>query len=320
MSAATQGLRSHGFAGPEDYIERITYQIWNEPRDVDCIATYYGPHTRIHMAGGELVGAASVLDNTRARLTAYPDFHGRIEDTIWTGSEDRGYRTSMRWTWTGTNAGPSAVGPATGKRVTVQAIANCVVDGQVIVEEWLGVNPLSQIRQLGLATHDVIRRLPAPFARPTSRLGRSDVSGRAGEVVLEALNGLLGTGGSSGSPRGFHPHCYSAFSADDHAHGIERLVQWAQTLSTQVPDLRLELDDQYEQPGPDDTVRVASQLFLTGTGPRGALNALVIAHHHVAEDRVVRQWLACDELDLARRGVVLARPTHHLAPSPARRI
>ena len=314
MTTTTTGLLGHGFDGPEDYIERITYQIWNEPRDVESISNYYGTGTRIHTSAGDVVGDAAVVANTRDRLVAYPDFHGRIDDTIWTGSEDEGYRTSMRWTWTGTNTGPSPFGPATGRPVVFQAIANCVVRGQVIVEEWLGANPLSQVRQLGLPVDEVIPRLPSLPADPPVRHGVTDVSGAAGQSVLDALDALL----SRGSVRGFDARCRSWLSADDLVDGADGLATWAERLSSRVADLTVELDDQYEQPGDDALLRVASQLYLTGTGPTGALSELLIAHHHVREGRVVGQWLAYDELALERRGVPLERAGVPAPPSSDR--
>lgn len=59
---------------------------------------------------------AEIVANTRERLRAYPDFHGVIDETIWTRDE-HGVRTSICWTWTGMNtgAGASPLGPATGR-------------------------------------------------------------------------------------------------------------------------------------------------------------------------------------------------------------
>ena len=111
MTQSPIGLRPHGFDGPVDYIERITDDIWNLPqRDPSLISKYYSPDTAIHLDAGDLVGAEVVIANTHARLRSYPDFHGDIDDTIWTGSEDEGYRTSMRWTWTGTDVGGTVFG------------------------------------------------------------------------------------------------------------------------------------------------------------------------------------------------------------------
>jgi hypothetical protein len=125
------GVRPFGFVDVVDYIERITYDIWNgAERDPGLCHRYYGPDTPIFMDGGDLVGAERVVANTEAAWSRSPDFPGSSTTPIWTGDEATGYRTSMRWTWSATNSGPSIFGPATGRPVRFAAIANCVVRGR----------------------------------------------------------------------------------------------------------------------------------------------------------------------------------------------
>lgn len=167
MTRSPLGVVPYGFDGPVDYIARITNDIWNLPqRNPELIRKYYSPATAIHTDAGDLTGDEIVIANTLARLRSYPDFHGIIDDTIWTGSEDEGYRTSMRWTWTGTDSGGTGFGPATHRYVKFMAIANCIVQGEVIVEEWLGANPLSQARQLGYSAEDAVRATSYPRFQP----------------------------------------------------------------------------------------------------------------------------------------------------------
>ena len=106
------------------------------------------------------MGDEIVIANTHARLGTYPDFHGVIDDTIWTGSEEEGYRTSMRWTWTGTDTGGTVYGPATGRPVTFPAIAHRLVPVEVIAVEWLGANPFAQSLQLGSSLEEPVQHTP----------------------------------------------------------------------------------------------------------------------------------------------------------------
>ena len=52
-----------------------------------------------------------------------------------------------------TNLGHSEFGPATGASADVVTIADCVVKGYVIVEEWLARDNLHLAQQLGIDTH-----------------------------------------------------------------------------------------------------------------------------------------------------------------------
>jgi len=297
-------LTTYGFAGPADYIERITYDIWNLPgRDLSLVRRYYSPDTAIHLDAGDLVGDRAVVSNTAARLRSYPDFHGVIDDTIWTGSDDQGYRTSMRWTWTGTDTGGTAFGPATGRAVRFMAIANCVVHGQVIVEEWLGTNPLSQARQLGHHTDTAVRSTTYPadhrvaiptFAfRPTA----------AGDLVQRAFTSALA---GQSATKLYAEGCRSAFAPDLHVTGMAGIEAWAAGLRAALGQVAVHVDDQYALPDARaEMQRVATQWRLLGDGPQGPVELSLISHHHMVDDEVTAQWLTYDELALAHHGIIL---------------
>ncbi|MDQ6740894.1 MAG: ester cyclase, partial [Actinomycetota bacterium] len=192
MTPSPHGLKPYGFDGPVDYIERITYDIWNLPhRDPELIRRYYAAHTAIHLDAGDLLGDEIVIANTNARLRSYPDFHGIIDDTIWTGSEEEGYRTSMRWTWTGTDTGGTGYGPATGRMVTFTAIANCILQGEVIVEEWLGANPFAQARQLGYSLQEAVQATQYPGVSRVARPSYDFTPTAEGDVVRRAFTSAL---------------------------------------------------------------------------------------------------------------------------------
>jgi predicted ester cyclase len=267
------------------FIEDITYRIWNGPRrDPGLCETYYGPDAVIHTDGGDVVGGRAVTANTRARLVAFPDFHGVIDDTIWTGSAERGFRTSMRWTWSGVHRGPHVFGPATGRRVRCGAIADCIVRDGVIVEEWLAVDPLSLAHQLGLGDADAARLRPTP---PVSTMapgpGRPTDDGPARWVasVLEAGVGGEDVGAAHADPR-----------------DAAALRGWAALLDR--PTARI--DDGFHQDGPDGVARVATR--WTVAGPGGAV-VTASSHHHVRDGRILAAWTHSDGIAvLARAGAL----------------
>jgi hypothetical protein len=95
-----------------DFVERTTYAIWND-RQPKLVEKWYGPRSVIRSDSGDLVGGDIVTAATRERMRTFPDYLGMIHDTIWTGDDASGYRTSMRWTARGVPraAGQGQPGP-----------------------------------------------------------------------------------------------------------------------------------------------------------------------------------------------------------------
>lgn len=306
MTIPQAGLRPFGFDGPVDYIERITYGIWNLPnRQLDLIRRFYSSSTAIHLDVGDLVGDDVVVANTSARLRTFPDFNGVIDDTIWVGSEEEGYRTSMRWTWTGTDTGGTVYGPATGRPVTFTAIANCIVLGEVIIEEWLGANPLAQARQLGFGLEAAVAATRYPSVSGVAKPSFTFAPSPAGDFVKRAFVGALTGELDAGL---FAVDCANEFAPDWKEAGVAVLVRWCARLREALSGITVEIDDQYFMPASaGHPLRVATQWRIGGVGPRGQVEVGLISHHHLEDERIFAQWLAFDELALAHQGVVLSR-------------
>ncbi len=132
--------RRAGAYGPDDdivdYILGITYEIWEE-RGVDLIHQYYAEDCVVWGLDGITHGAQAVVDGTWATLAAFPDRKLIAEHVIWSGSRDDGYYTSHRLLSMATNEGPTVFGPATGGRIRMTNIADCVIEDGVITREWL---------------------------------------------------------------------------------------------------------------------------------------------------------------------------------------
>ncbi|MFE7083972.1 ester cyclase [Priestia megaterium] len=159
-----------------DYIKRSTHEIW-DMNDIGLIYKYYTPTTQVHTSDGRTFGRDIVIANSLTKMAAFPDIRDYVEDVIWSGNDQDGYHTSMRWTWIATNTGRSIYGPATGRRVVVSGIANCFVKGENIIEEWVAYNELSLIRQLGLDADEVLEKQIAkegPYAIKVDGFGEVD--------------------------------------------------------------------------------------------------------------------------------------------------
>jgi predicted ester cyclase len=134
----------------------ITEQIWSERRIELCL-DYYSPDCVIHTTGGDVIGAEAVVDNTRATLAAFPDRRLDADNVIWSDEGAGTFYSSHLITSKMTNLGPSEFGPATGRKVRVLTIADCLCRENRIVREWLVRDNFGLVRQLGFDESDVAR-------------------------------------------------------------------------------------------------------------------------------------------------------------------
>lgn len=142
-----------GDDGLVDYILGITFEIWEERR-LELIHQYYGANTIVYGLDGITRGAARMVEGTRSMLEAFPDRLLLADDVIWSGSHADGFYSSHRIVSPMTNTGPSQFGSATGKKVRILTIADCVVENGVITLEWLLRDNHALVVQLG---HDPVR-------------------------------------------------------------------------------------------------------------------------------------------------------------------
>lgn len=142
------------------YIIRITERIWHD-REVDLCLKWYSEDCAIHTLAGPIIGAQTVADNTWATLAAFPDRRLDGDNVIWSDEGDGSFLSSHLITSKMTNLGDSDFGPATGKRVLVRTIADCLARANRIVEEWLVRDNLALVEQLGFVPAEVAARQAA---------------------------------------------------------------------------------------------------------------------------------------------------------------
>jgi predicted ester cyclase len=132
-----------------DYIIRITDRIW-EAQDVGYIYDTYAPGCFVHDDSGPHIGVEWVVSGTLNSLNAFPDATHIADDVIWAGTDEEGFVTSHRYVGTAHHLGAWRYGPATGRKVNLWGIANCVVSENEIYEEWVLYNTASRLMQLGV--------------------------------------------------------------------------------------------------------------------------------------------------------------------------
>ena len=150
-----------------DYIIKITHEIWEE-RGIGRLYEYYGTNMRIHTSDGDIMGRDTVIAGSIQALAAFPDRRLYGDEVIWTGNDEDGWFSSHRLTHEGHNWGATQYGPATGRKVSYRAIADCAVKDNVIYEEWLVRDELSLVTQLGFNGFDLAKKLAAKSGRIAS--------------------------------------------------------------------------------------------------------------------------------------------------------
>jgi SnoaL-like polyketide cyclase len=134
-SAAMQGFHAE-FKSLDDYIRVITDRIW-EGRQIETIRDYYSDPCGVITPVGASTDVQSVIDGTKATLAQFPDRRLLAEDVIEAGDAQAGFLSSHRIISTMTHLGDGNFGQATGKKIHVRTVADCVCKDNRIVHEWL---------------------------------------------------------------------------------------------------------------------------------------------------------------------------------------
>ena len=119
-------------------------EVWNTG-NLSLYDEILSPEVVLHNADGEdLIGIEAVKGWVTSTRTGFPDVNLTFDELI-----IKGEYLVVRWTFTGTNTGPFADLPPTGKKVKITGTyISHVVDGKEI-EVWQQYNQLAMFTQLG---------------------------------------------------------------------------------------------------------------------------------------------------------------------------
>jgi steroid delta-isomerase-like uncharacterized protein len=126
-------------------VRRAYEELWNE-RNVAVVD---------ELVSEDFLNHAAPLDRQRGRQglkdvvlmfeSAFPDFRYEVEDVICEGE-----KVAVRDVFTGTHEGDFMGIPATGNRVTMQAIHIYRLSEGKLAEHWVARDDLGMMRQLGV--------------------------------------------------------------------------------------------------------------------------------------------------------------------------
>jgi len=158
--------------GPQNFdacgfVIQSTDAIWNLRGDVEGAIDKYFHKDYVDAGswGKRVIGKKALKNVIFAQMRAFPDLRIHITDCMCKGNDINGYKCAMPDVLTGTNLGPSAYGPATGRYARWTGMVQSLVQkdpasGQwQYVAEWGVHDEWALVQQLGLD----FARVPHPW-------------------------------------------------------------------------------------------------------------------------------------------------------------
>ena len=301
------------FADFPDYILGITREIWEDRGLGARMKEYYHPEVIVRMPDGIFFGAPALITATMATCVEFPDRVLLGEDVIWSGTPEVGMLASHRILSTAIHARDGMYGPATGRKVTYRAIADCYAKTNRISDEWLVRDTGAMIRQLGWDVQDWVRtclvRLDPetqPF-RPAVDV-QGPYTGRGNDnqwgAAFAALLTRVMQAEFSVIPDQYDRAIQAEYPGAQTVHGTDGVVAFWLGLRSAFPSAKFEIHNQIGMEEPNMPPRSAIRWSLTGThdgwgafgAPSGAdVHVMGISHAEFGPRGLRREWTLYDE-------------------------
>jgi predicted ester cyclase len=302
-----------------DYILGITHEIW-ESRHVERIDEYYSRDCLIYTLGGMVHGANAIIENTRATLQSFPDRLLLGEAVVGSRLGPGQFLSSHRIGSPMTHFGDLPYCKATGRKVFVRTIADCLVENGKITKEWLVRDNYSLACQLGVDALLVARRMADAQTAETClwlNQERNRVSASApfyGSGEFDAVNAfefaasVIGRQwGSIGQStlRSYYAPYAVVYDSQPLASGIESIEQYYHTLRSGVADVTSSIDHVGVMDRGGDEYQVAARwsVALEHAGdlwglPSSGRRALIlgVTHWQIVAGRIVAEWSIYDRV------------------------
>jgi predicted ester cyclase len=306
------------------YIIRITERIWHD-REVDLCLKWYSDDCAIHTLGGDIRGARTVVDNTWATLEAFPDRRLDADNVIWSDEGNGAFYSSHLITSKMTNRGASDFGPATGRKVRVRTIADCLCSENRIVEEWLVRDNLAIALQLGFDPDAIAARQArddagrgfdllafhaGSVAQARSGHRAAAEPGSAAAVACDMLETLWNARRWDEAHRLYDYRVGAAYPGGSSLYGHDEVAGWLAPFWQSLPDARLSVTHVAEIPYLGEARDVAVRWALAGThagagryGPPTGASVFVlgVSHYRVIRGRIREEVTIWDDLALRRQ-------------------
>ena len=296
-----------------DYILGITQEIWEDRGLGARMKEYYHPEVIVRMPGGISFGEPGATAATMSTLVEFPDRVLLGEDVIWSGTPEVGMLSSHRIISTATHKGDGAFGPATGRKITYRAIADCYAKNNMISDEWLIRDNGGVITQLGFDVKEWAReRLigldpeTQPFRPAVDTQG--PYTGRGNDNQWgEAFGNLLTRmmrAEFSVIPDQYDRAVHAEYPGAQTVHGTAGVDAFWLGLRAAFPSATFEIHHQIGMEEANMPPRAAIRWSLTGKhdgwgafgAPTGAdVHVMGISHAEFGPRGLRREWTLYDE-------------------------
>ena len=324
-----EGLSPSAYApyrDPRDYITSWTDRIWIK-RGLGRIHDHYAEGVQVHTAYGESYGLDAVIRNSLQKMVAFPNRGGGHDDVIWERRGPNGFVSSHRVFNNATHLGHWTYGPPTGRDWVSRGVAHCLVQDNLVVEEWVIRDEFAVLQGLGLDPFQVAADLAArsPVLGTAMAPENSPIfAGRIADPVREGISGarparyrrecetILGMFEEVWNRRLFDaaPDYFDETIACQTVRmgrvmGIAPHQLEIMKLLASFPDAQIEIRAGAVHESLDLGLRIGTIWLLRGTysgapayGPtNGApVNILGSSHFEIRRGKIVREWRIFDEI------------------------
>src|SRR5436305_11236944 len=131
----------------KNLVRRFWEEIWNQG-NMAVADEIVASNFVLYRPNGQMNGPQGLKRWVTTVRAASPDMQFTLDDTIAEGD-----KVVTRWTGRGTNTGPFAGRPPTGKQVTLTGISIFRIENDKIVEDRLEEDVLGFMQQIGALPH-----------------------------------------------------------------------------------------------------------------------------------------------------------------------
>ncbi|MEO0561797.1 MAG: ester cyclase [Chloroflexota bacterium] len=303
------------FETPEQYIIDITYAIWEE-RGVGRIREWYAADCPVRTPHGETHSVDDVVRHTVETMHEFPDRELLAEDVI-IANRDDAFLSSHRVRSLGRHDGNGAFGTATGRPITMLAIADCLCRDNQVVEEWLlrdqasvalqlGLDPAAYGESLGRANPDAYtignQAMRQRWADPDGLVivGEPTIANR----VIDSYDAILNRHDLRVIDERYDRALRFEGLAGKLCYGRKQTANLFTGITASIPDGRFEPHHVVVRQQPDRATRVALRWSFCGTlsaywrygAPTDQPLALLgISHFELRDGLVQNEWFVIDE-------------------------
>ena len=300
------------FRDLDHYIRAITERIW-EARRVDDIYAYYSDLCIVETPSSVSLSVDDVVSGTKATLAQFPDRRLLAEDIIQSGDCVHGYLSSHRIISTMTHLGDGSFGIATGRKIHVRTIADCVCKDNRIIHEWLVRDQAAIAIQIGITPRELAQRWlderggwhkPVAGAAPAgyeSHICSDAIAQRYASAIRDFANG------KANPTKTYDDAVHQLGPGGETRYGQDDVSAYWRELFGALEVQSFDLEHLAMQQGGGRADRVAfrwrAKALHNGAGcfgnPSGKLVEIMgINHVEFFNGRVLREWVLIDDIAL----------------------